>query len=58
MGQVEGGVSSARTLHRVLSHEFDHACVLVEDGGVQLQTVVAHLVRLRLRLRLGVRLGA
>ena len=40
-----GGVfSSARTLHRVLSHEFDHARVLVEDGGVQLQPVVAHRV--------------
>ena len=47
-GELEGGgggvFSSARTLHRVLSHEFDHARVLVEDGGVQLQPVVAHRV--------------
>jgi len=43
-GEGGGVFSSARTLHRVLSHEFDHARVLVEDGGVQLQPVVAHRV--------------
>jgi len=31
-------------LHRMLPHEVDHPRVLVEDGGVQLQPVVAHRV--------------